>query len=482
MPPEPHPPRHRHASTLGLAVALLVPACAVTTPPAAVPAPPPPQWQAPLPHGGQLTDLTQWWSTLGDPALTDFMAAAQQASPSLSSARSRIGQARLNRVVSQAALGPTMDATGSLNRGNTGLQPLATTAQAGLGASWEVDLFGSHRLAANAAEARLEGAQAQWHDARVAVAAEVASLVLNHRSCEKLLAVARSDAASRSQTAALTEQTARAGLAAPATAAMARASAAEGQARVTQQQGLCDLDIKALVALTALAEPVVRQKMAPALANAAQPAIVSIASLPANVVAQRPDVFGAEREVLAAAADVGTAQALGLPRLALSGNIGLATNRSGGMTTDGSTWSLGPLSLRLPLFDGGTSAAQVDAARARYEDAVVQYTARVRQAVREVEESLVQLQSTGARMQDAEVAAQGYRAAFVATEARYKAGLASLVELEDTRRTALAAETALLGLQRERVGAWVALYRAAGGGWQASMNSVPAPTVAGARP
>lgn len=482
MPPEPRPPRHRYAATLGLAAALLLPACAVTTPPASVPAPLPPQWQAPLPHGGQLSDLTQWWSTLGDPALVEFIAAAQQASPTLSSARMRIVQARQARTIAQAALGPTLDASGSIGRGNAGLQPVATTAQLGLGASWEADLSGGNRLAANAAQARLEGAQAQWHDARVSLAAEVASLVLNHRSCERLLAVARSDATSRSQTAALTEQTARAGLAAPATAAMARASAAEGQARVTQQQGLCDLDIKALVALTALPEPVVRQKMAPALANTAQPASISIATLPATVVAQRPDVFGAEREVVAAAAEVGTAQAQRLPRLSLTGSIGLGANRSGGVTTDGSTWSVGPLSLRLPLFDGGTGAANVDAARARYDDAVVQYTARVRQAVREVEEALVQLNSTGARTRQAEVAAEGYRTAFVATEARYQAGLASLMELEDTRRTALAAETALLGLQRERIGAWVALYRAAGGGWQTESNSVPAPMATGPRP
>ena len=49
------------------------------------------------------------------------------------------------------------------------------------------------------------------------------------------------------------------------------------------------------------------------------------------------------------------------------------------------------------------------------------------------------------------------RDSFTATEARYKGGLASLVELEDARRTALAAETALVALQRERVAAWLSL-------------------------
>jgi outer membrane protein, multidrug efflux system len=71
------------------------------------------------------------------------------------------------------------------------------------------------------------------------------------------------------------------------------------------------------------------------------------------------------------------------------------------------------------------------------------------------------------------VATQGYRTAFAGTEARYKAGLASLVELEDTRRVLLAAQSALVSLERERRNAWIALYRALGGGWSAA---APAPT------
>jgi multidrug efflux system outer membrane protein len=85
--------------------------------------------------------------------------------------------------------------------------------------------------------------------------------------------------------------------------------------------------------------------------------------------------------------------------------------------------------------------------------------------VREVEEALVNLESARARGEDARTAAEGYRSSFVATDARYRSGLASLVELEDARRTLLAAETALVGLRRERAAAWISLYRAMGGGW-----------------
>ncbi len=107
----------------------------------------------------------------------------------------------------------------------------------------------------------------------------------------------------------------------------------------------------------------------------------------------------------------------------------------------------------------------MDAAQARYDEAVALYTARVRQAVREVEQALVSLDSARQRGDDARAAAEGFRTAFRATQARYDSGLASLIELEDVRRTALAAETALVTLQREGLTAWIALYRALGGGW-----------------
>ena len=94
------------------------------------------------------------------------------------------------------------------------------------------------------------------------------------------------------------------------------------------------------------------------------------------------------------------------------------------------------------------------------------YRGKVRQAVREVEEALINLQSTEARSQDAIVSTKGYAESLAATQSRFGQGLASLVELEDARRNALASESAQLSLALERNRAWVALYRAVGGGFE----------------
>ena len=463
--------------------------CALNPPAATVDPRVPAAWQAPLPaataglaHGGTLPQLSQWWQQFNDPVLTALMDAAQAASPSVAAAQSRIAQARLTQASAAAALLPGLTATASASRARTQPNfPLATTAQAQLQTAWEIDLFGGGRRAESAAQLRLSGAQALWHDARVSVAADVAQQYFSLTVCGQQTALAMRDAASRAETARLSDLTAAAGFTAPATAALARASASEAAARLLQQRADCALQTKALVALTALPEAVLQQEIAKSASNntvvnvsTAYSALFSIAnpvtSLPAETLSQRPDVFNAALDVAAASQDVGAAQAQRYPRLTLNGSVGRLNSRTGGGNTALNTWSIGPLNLSVPVLDGGVIRANNDAASAAYDQAVVQYRSVVRQAVREVEEALVSLDSTAARQADSGSAASNYRRSFVATQARYQSGLASLVELEDARRSLLGAETALITLQKERYTAWVALYRAAGGGWTPTAN------------
>ena len=447
---------------LAASIVLALGGCALQGPPAAVAASAPAQWQAPLPHNGKLTDLASWWQGQGDRLLVELITDAQQVSPTIAAAGTRIAQARADSIASGSALAPRLDATGSVVRtSQQSAQPGGTTSQAALQASWEIDVFGANRATRDAAQERYDSARAGWHEARVSVAAEVANQYYALRTCQQLQAVAE-----RRDSARLTELSAGAGFQPPANAALARASAAEGASRAIEQRAVCDVNVKALVALSAVPEETLRQKLA--ASSAVLPSPVAIAQLPAHTLGQRPDIYSAEREVAAASFEVRGAQAQRYPRLSLAGSIGKGNIRAGGTSITASTWSIGPLAVSLPIFDGGTRRAQVDAATARYDEAVVKYRAGVRQAVREVEEALINLASTDERSGHAKTALEGYRVSFVATEDRYKNGLASLIELEDARRTRLAAENTVVNLARERSAAWVALYRAAGGGWNSS--------------
>lgn len=428
-------------------------------------------WQAP-PQAGPATDLAAWWSRFDDPLLLPLIEAAQQVNPGVVSAAARIAQARAARVAAGAALGPMVNAAGVATQGRADpAAPVATSLSAGVQAAWEIDLFGGVASARNAAQARLAGAQAQWADTRIAVAAETALAYTALRACEAQLAQSRIDAASRAETSRISELSARAGLLAPASAALTRASAAQGRSLVTSQRAACDTLIKGLVALTAIDELGLRSRLAARTAQLPQSTPIVPASLPAALLEQRPDLVSAAQAVAAAAADRRSVDVQQLPRLSLAGSIGLLGMSTSRGSSQGSTWSLGPLQVTFPIFDGGTRAANSGAALAAYDEAVALYQARVRQAVREVEETLVALQDTAARSDDAKVAAEGFEASFRAAEARFKGGLGSSFELEDARRTAVAAAAALIELQRERASAWITLYRVLGGGW--SDKSMP---------
>ncbi|MCA3236996.1 MAG: efflux transporter outer membrane subunit [Curvibacter sp.] len=449
-----------------LAPLCLLTACASLAPDDRVEARAPAQWVAPLPHQGSVDKLSGWWEAQRDPLLVELIRSAQEVSPTVSSALARVESQRAQQAAAQAKLLPSLSAQTGLRRGIAlPGSALATRTDAGLQASWELDWLGANRQALRAAGGRVKGSAAQWHEARVSVAAEVAQLYYSLRSCRRQAELLREDAESRARTARLIELSARAGWSADAEAATAQASAAQSRSRLTQQLAQCDIDIKGLVALTGVEEAALRAKL-PA-EGSVEPATApfAITSLPAQLVSQRPDVYAAEREVVWAAAQVGTAQAARLPRLSLDGSITAVRLANGGGSQDYTLWTLGPLALDLPIFDAGQRRAAVESARAGYRDAVIAYQGRVRQAVREVEEALVNLRAGDERLQDVQLAAQGYARALAATHARHAQGLASLLELEDARRSAVAARTEVEYLALSRRLHWISLYRAAGGGF-----------------
>jgi outer membrane protein, multidrug efflux system len=461
------------ASSLGIAAALLIAGCATPVPdltPGSAAAPVAAQWHAPLPHGGQLADLKLWWAQFDDPLLLHLIEAGQQVSPSLAQASARIADARAASVTQSAALMPSVDASIVSSRGRTDLGELTGTASSvGLQLGWVLDLFGAGRAAADAAQARLESGQAGWHEARVAVAAEVATTYVELRACEARVRQAEIDAQSRTRTAQITRLAANAGFQPPASADLANASAAQGKVTLIRQRMQCDLLIKALNALTAQDEVTLRRDLANGTGLLPKPVELGIGALPAELLAQRPDIYAATRDVIAASADADQAQAQRWPRITLAGNIGTAHIDSVSVSANGTVWSIGPVSVTLPLFDGGTRRAKADAAGVRYAAATTVYLARLREAIHEVEIALVTLDSTAQRSPDAANAISGFKRAYLATEAGYRAGTASLFELEDARRSLLVAQIAEIEIQRERVAAWIALYRALGGGWSATL-------------
>lgn len=426
----------------------------------------------PVAHQGDLSWLSKWWERYGDPALDRLLAAAQQESASVAKAKAQIVEARGNLVSSESVFLPSLDSSLSSTRSNFsmgGTPSLRNQHQLSVQSSWEVDLFGGLARQREASISQLQARTASWHDARVAVAAELANAYLAYRYCEAQALLNKEDAESRQASAQLTSMAGSAGFRSPSDVALANASATEGSNLLLKQQAQCERSVKGLVALTGLPEPQIRTLLGNTpqrMAQLPKPPPFQVTAVPANVIRQRPDIASAERDMAAASAKIGVEQAKRFPKLSLSGNITpVFQNINGAALTLAETWSYGP-TLSLPLFDAGKRAANVETAEAQYQSAIAQYRAAVRTAVKEVEEALVRLASAGQRLPLARTAAADYQAHFAATRQLYEVGLGNLIDAETARRNAFAAQLAVTELEQEQVSAWIALYRAVGGSWE----------------
>ncbi|HSD39371.1 MAG TPA: efflux transporter outer membrane subunit [Rhodocyclaceae bacterium] len=433
----------------------------------------PSAWQAAVPHGGQQAGLIGWWSQFNDPALTRLLQAAETDSPTLEKSAAVIAQSRAAITSTRAGYYPTLDGRASSTAASatpplTGTQ---TTTGVAIDAAWEIDLFGSVSRATEAAQARLQGAEVDWHQARVSLAAEVASNYTNYRACQRLVAATQRETDSRRETARLTSITVDAGFTSPADGNLAIASAASAASSLIAQQAQCDLTIKALVALTGMDEAALRGVLGTSDALPV-PGEFTVTSLPVGLISQRPDLASAERALAAANAEVGVAEANRYPRLALTGSISYGVVTLSGSSREASAWSFGP-SLTVPLFDAGRRRAEVTAAEARYDQALANYRLAVRNAVKEVEQALVNLDSSARREADAQTAMDSSQRYYRAVEINWRSGGVNLLTLEEARRTANTAEVTLIGVQRDRVLNWISLYKALGGDWQQNAGTGP---------
>ncbi len=443
----------------------------------------PSDWQSA--RNGKLADVSAWWASFQDPVLNTLLDAAQKDNPTLVKAAAAIEKARANRSSVNAGFLPTIDAQASATRSgslrNDAGTSTAGTSQisssgslqagvastrsssVGLSSSWEIDLFGKIRRSSESAGALEQAREVDWYGARISLVAEVASIYIDYRACRLKQKYYEEQAGSQSKTSELTALSAKAGFTAPADVRLADASAAGTRSAALGQQAECEVLVKALVALTGMTEPSVRQTLGQDTPSLPQPEGFMVTAVPADLLRQRPDIVSAERTLASASALIGVAEAAHYPSFSLSGSVGLSSADG----TNFQPWSFGP-TLTLPIFSGGRIKAGVRSAKADYESALADYKQAVRDAVKEVEQSLVRLDIAVQREQEARTSAEGYRAYQTATEQNWRVGRSSLLDLEVARRAAITAEVNLLELQQNRLQYWIALYKAVGGGWKSA--------------
>lgn len=464
--------------TLGLCLTLLLAGCAAVgpdyVPPKLSDAGVPGQWTSGSDMAGSdkavanTSPAFQWWAELDDPLLNQMVTEGFRTSPTLDIAVARVSQARAAYAGTRAAELPAIagDAESERSASDSSGKP-STDSWLSTNASWEIDLFGAVRRGNEGAAARAAAQQATLADVRVSLAADITDAYLSFRACQSNVALSEQDVVSREATEKLTAASVTEGFTAPYQAIRSKASVAEAKTQLASTRAYCARQENLLTRLTGIPRPELMKQLAgkpTGLDRLPVPRHFGVA-IPAQSLTQRPDIRAAERKVAAASADIGLAEADRYPRLTLNGSLGYEVEGTGGGALSFGTWSFGP-SLSLPIFDGGRRKANVDIAKARYDEALAEFKAKARNAIQEVEDALTRYAAAHERAENARVSANQYQQFFKTVEIRYREGASNLLELEDARRSMLDAQQTLLNVMQERLQAWVALNRATGGAAQ----------------
>ena len=413
-----------------------------------------------------------WWKQLQDPQLDQLVALALSRNHDIRIAQSRLAESRavldekeLDRLPAVTLDGRYERSLSQANAGPTGQRNLAQSYRAGFDATWELDLWGRLRHAAQGAAARSEAQQADLAQTRIVVAAEVAHNYFELRGAEQRLAVARANLASQRDSLRVTEAMVQAGRGDEGDLASARAELETVQASVPVQVTARRLAQYRLAVLAGM------RPVELAALDASQPLAPLTARLPIGdvgaLLSRRPDVAAAERNMAAANADVGVATAELYPRIDLGGFLGFVALRGADIGAASSRAFSVASGVNWPALHLPTALARKRAAVARADGVVARYEQTVLQAVQELESALTEFGQTQQRLGNLlEAAAQSRRAADLA-QLRYRAGSAPYLTVLDAQRTLLRAQDAVAVAETDSYTRLVALYKALGGGWEA---------------
>ena len=390
----------------------------------------------------------------------------------LKAAGARLAQAQAQARVAGAPLWPQLSATGTGSRrkqnfvgfpipGQEGQVLTSTSFGVNLNASWEVDLWGRLRAGAQAALADAAAAAADFHAARLSLAAQTARAYFAAVEAGRQVELARATVANYRLSAEQIEDRYRRGLRSSLDVRLGRSSLAAAEATLAQRRQQRDAVLRQLELLLGR-YPSARIEVGDELPAIGGPVP---AGLPADLVGRRPDLVAAERRLAAADRRLAQSQRALLPSISLTGSAGRSSSAlSDLLNGDFSVWNLVG-NIAQPLLQGGRLRAGVDQAAAAAEQALYNYAQSALRAYGEVEAALHAEGFLADQERALATAAEEAVAARALAEERYARGLAGLIALLESQRRAFDAESRLLAVRRQRLDTRIDLHLALGGGF-----------------
>ena len=451
----------------------------------------------------------EWWAAFGDPVLTGLMRRAAAANLDVRAATARLAQSRAQVRISGASAYPDVNTNGSYTRqrpsergvlglfgggagsggtGSAGQGALGSNGlggrqgaspsggqgigafdlfQAGFDSSWELDIWGRVRRGVESARASADATEEARRATLVSALAEIARDYVQLRGVQRTIQITLDNLASAQQSARLTRERQRAGLTTDLDVANAQGQVASNAAAIPpleQQQAQL---VNAIGLLLGAPPGALGSELRPPRPVPPVPPRVPI-GLPSELARRRPDIRRAEAQLHAATADIGVAEADFYPRITLAGSFAFQSLQLRDLADWAArTYSFGP-SISLPIFDGFRRKGTLELRKQQQQEAAIAYQKAVLQAFTEVDDALTAYQAEQRRSVQLQDAVTQNRLAVNLAQQRYRQGISDFLEALTAQRSLLAAEQQLASSTAAVSTNLVQLYKALGGGWEAS--------------
>lgn len=417
-----------------------------------------------------LAELPSWWRAFGDPELDALVTEALAANRDLRVATARVDEFAA-RVGATRAQGLPQVGYG-VSAGRQRVPPLDArdSFSAVLSASWELDLWGRIRRENEAARANLLATQ----EARLGVALTLVSAVVASYvtllDLDRRLEVARSTLDGRGRNVEIFQMRRDGGIVSDYEISLVRAEYESAAGAIPDlEQAIAQQEHALSVLVGRNPGPITRGRNLQALEVPPVPS-----GLPSELITRRPDILQAEQDLVAANALIGAARALYFPSLSLTGLGGRTSSELDDLFSGPSrTWSFVGQLLG-PIFAGGAIRSANLQAEARREQALAVYERTIQDAFRDVDDSLVAIQSTDELVASLQRRVALLNRAVVLARERYDNGYSDYIEVLDTERSLFSAELALAAAVGDAYRSRVDLYRALGGDWIDEVAPLPA--------
>jgi NodT family efflux transporter outer membrane factor (OMF) lipoprotein len=416
----------------------------------------PPDWSGATAAG--VENPQAWWRNFRDPQLDALVERALASNNDFAVAVIRVHRAQLQAGLTDTNRRPVLVAGAGTSLTRT-LDPASNLRSSGVNASlsYEADLWGKLARQRDAGHWEATAAESDCRAFAAALAGTTAKLYWQLAYLNQLLSMADADIDYAQRTLALTRNKYEAGATSGLNTAEAELNLSTLQSVRTQQLEQ-RAETRNALAILFDQPPGTNGTERPALADGPLPAIG--AGLPADILANRPDLQAAEQRLREAMATVDATRASFFPVLSLTGSLGTASD--GLIALLRNPFGTLGAGLLLPFVQIPTARLSNRISQSQYEEAVVAFRQRLYTALAEVENAL----SVRSSLQQDERTQQGAVAQAHLAESiarvRFESGASDVQLWLDAQQRARGVERSLLANRLSQFENQANLYQALG--------------------